>query len=38
MNKFIQRTIQTAFYGSTFFALVAVPQLIAHAVGAPVYL
>ncbi|MGO3150401.1 MAG: hypothetical protein ACTIJ0_10180 [Glutamicibacter ardleyensis] len=38
MRKTMQRTIQTAFYGSVFFVLIAVPQLIAHAVDAPVAL
>lgn len=38
MRKAIQSTVQTAFYGSTFFALIAVPQLIAHGLGAPVVL
>lgn len=34
----MQRTVQTVFYSSLVFGLIAVPQLVAHALGAPVAL
>lgn len=36
MRKAMQRTTQAAFYSSIFLVLVAVPQMLAQALGAPV--
>lgn len=36
MRKALQTTVRTAFYCTGFIALVAVPQLIAQALGAPI--
>lgn len=36
MRKAIQSTVQTVFYSSIFFGLIAVPQLLAQALGAPI--
>ena len=36
MRKTMQRTTQAAFYSSIFLALVAIPQLLAQSLGAPV--
>lgn len=36
MRKTMQRTVQAAFYSSIFLVLVAIPQLLSQALGAPV--
>lgn len=38
MRTSIKLSVRTVFYGSIFLALIAVPQLIAHGLGAPVVL
>jgi len=38
MPRAVRYTVCTVFYTGTFFALVTVPQLLSHALGAPVTL
>lgn len=38
MRKAIQFTVRSVFYSTGFIALVALPQILAHSVGAPVYM
>lgn len=38
MRETIKYSIRTVLYGSIFLALIAIPQLIAHGLGAPVIL
>lgn len=38
MRNALKFSVRTVFYSSVFFALVALPQLLAHSVGAPVYM
>ena len=38
MRKTIQYTVRTLAYSTGFIALVALPQLLTHALGAPVYI
>gem|GEM_PF-4043737 len=38
MRKAIQFTVRSVFYSTGFIALIALPQLLTHSVGAPVYI
>ena len=38
MRNALKFSVRAMFYSSMFVALVAVPQLLAHSVGAPVYM